>query len=117
MEQSDKKTFSIGVISLAYSKETNTVTASLLRKGKTLSESSIPFVSPRTDVPLTYKGFSQPDEVLVTISKDDGTVLAQKSTPYVSPFEKKNAGTGWGAIIILAIVAIGYIVSLLRRKV
>ena len=90
----------------------------LTKNEKVLAESSAALMRPRTDVALTYKGFSTPDAVRVAITKADGTVLAEKTTPYASPFEKKAGITfGWGALIVLAIIVIGYIVSLLRRRV
>ena len=118
VEQADKKTFSVGVVSLSSSQEAQNVVVYLTKNGKVLAESSSAFMRPRTDVALTYKGFSTPDAVRVAITKADGTVLVEKTTPYTSPFEKKAGITfGWGALIVLAIIVIGYIVSLLRRRV
>jgi hypothetical protein len=118
VEQADKKVFSVGVISLSPSKEAKTVMVSLTRNGKVLAQSSAAFSRPRTDVLVSYKGFSQPDAVAVSVTDASGTVLAEKMVPYASPFEKSgSAAAGWGGIIVLAIIALGYIVSLLRRKV
>lgn len=118
VEQADKKMFSVGVISLAPSREAKTVKVSLTRNGKELAQSSAVYARPRTDVSFAYEGFRQPDTVIVSITDVNGTLLAEKTIPYTSPFEKSgSAAAGWGGIIVLAIIAFGYIVSLLRRKV